>query len=91
MNNKKRKLQYIRDKNHLRLGGNMYSILSVSNEICEDEEYVFNTLESEVKHYSNKYKLNLCIDSLVKGMSNDDFLINCSTFKMCINLNNSNK
>ena len=83
MNSKKRKLKYIREKNHYRLGGERTCVLKVTNELSEHPEYfelwVTKTSEDVVRDLEKKFKMPFKLARLETGLMEDDFLKNLST------------
>jgi len=79
MNRKKRNLQYIREKNNLRLGGFLVDYFKVSHEMIEDD--VLDMFRSYLIPLIIKYKINLTVDHLNIG---SDLFDNLKTIKFKI-------
>ena len=85
INNKKRKLEYIREKNHYRLGGFGCDYLKVSKEIRDYKEYFENFLIKEyfenflikeiylnIKKVESIFKIPLKIFKIETGFEGND-------------------
>jgi hypothetical protein len=82
-NRKNRRLRYIREKNHLRLGGELIQFFKISNELLMSE-FGETHIKSEVNHLmkkTDKYKLNLKHEIQI-GQGSDDFLSNTKTVRL---------
>ena len=83
LSNKKRKLQYIREKNHYRLGGEGVVRLHFVDEIMDDHDFVQQEIKIETKikldRLSKKYKMKFSIDRIKIGRNNDDFINGITT------------
>jgi len=88
MTSKIRKLQYIRVKNHLRMGGVIYDVFKVCDEMIFDTnfmvEYISDKHNYFIKDISKKYKLELKIHTVETGTCKDDFIRGLSTIKIGI-------
>ena len=74
---KQRKLEYIREKNHYRLGGIGYSYFKISDRNIE-YEYLFD----RYCHQLNKdFKMKFVILEADEGLFNDDFINDLITVK----------
>ena len=86
---RKRKLAYIREKNHYRLGGEGGSFFKISNELIKDTDFVAN----EVRHQSTnrisflqkKFKMAFGIVGVEQGLDSNDFIMNLTTIKITYN------
>ena len=84
--NRKRKLEYIREKNHYRLGGEGGSFFKISNELIKDTDFVAN----EVRHQSTnrisflqkKFKMAFGVVGVDTGLDGNDFAMNLTTIKL---------
>ena len=85
LSSKKRKLNYIREKNHYRLGYFGCSFLKVTKEIFEDSEFLKTFVESDfelnLKKISDKFKMNFEIYRVESGQENNDFMHDLFTIK----------
>jgi len=85
VNNKSRKLKYIREKNHLRLGGILIDYIKASLEYFNDE-----ILKKEAaflkEKYESKYKIPLNVNMYGKFgyLNNEDFIGDIVTQKFSI-------
>jgi len=77
LSSKKRKLLYIREKNHLRLGGEIREVLKISNSKHGDN-YTIDYIDSEIERNHRKYKMLFNVNIQI-GQENDDFLHNLTT------------
>ena len=87
LSNKKRKLEYIREKNHYRKGGFGYDYFQMSKGMFEDidfsEKQIIKSIENSLKKYGKKYKLTFGSNPLwvESGLSGNDFLRELITIK----------
>ena len=69
MNSKRRKLKYIREKNHYRLGGLGVDYFIVSNEMLSDDTFIRSQIirQGDVisKRYKMKFEVNVNYDIMV--------------------------
>jgi len=86
MNRKKRKLQFIRKKNHVRLGGLLHLGVKTSGEIIsstiigELEQFFEDCIVNEQK----RLKLKLFISAVDIAQIDDDFTKDMYTFKITL-------
>lgn len=88
MNNKRRKLEYIRTKNNIRLGGKITSCFCVSEVLNNREKCILEYGELELERISKKYKLPLKLISFASGYVGDGFIQRVETFKIYMKLKN---
>ena len=81
MNCKKRKLNYIREKNHYRLFGFGSNFIKVSQELLDDPEYVQHLIESSLIKVEKKYKMKFEIIEMDIGFNGLDFIRNLKTIR----------
>lgn len=86
-NNRNRKLNYIREKNNLRLGKRPFTIFGkISNELFDDEkalEQVIKQLTNDAsKEVKNKFKLFLKRVIIQFVYNGDDFIKDQQTIKI---------
>lgn len=87
MNSKQRKLKYIRTKNHLRRGGEIYDVIKVSHgtpdKVLKDylNELVKNS-KNKKEELSKKYKLNIIPDNVYAGSEGTDLVDKLFTLKV---------
>lgn len=81
LSNKKRKLNYIRQKNRLRLGGKLFNTFIVSNEMMTDQKFITDHIQSILIENIKKYKTLLSF-SVANGQCYDDFVMNTTTLKL---------
>jgi len=79
-NNKNRKLNFIREKNSLRLGITKFSISSKFSEEIEDLSFVVDNLKNELKHILiKKFNIKLRNFEFKTGYVNDDCIMDVKT------------
>ena len=80
MNSKRRKLKYIREKNHYRLGGFGIDYFQMSNELNSDilfyQSHVIKMITQSLNKLNKKYKLTFGSHPswVESGLSGNDFL-----------------
>lgn len=83
---KKRKLEYIREKNHYRLGGSGVGYFKVSGQLIEDVDFVKLMLDTQtaetLNSFQKKFKMEFKAISYESGLIGDDFINNVTTFKI---------
>lgn len=82
MNRKQRNLQYIRFKNRLRRFERAYFIQKISNQLLKEnyaDNFIDNTIKSNVLKIEKKYKTPLNIVSQKLGIVEDDFMMDSMT------------
>lgn len=76
MTSKKRKLKYIREKNHYRKGGKAGSHFKITNELIEDVDFVENEIMNHSRRTINslnkKFKMKFKVCEVSKGIIGDD-------------------
>jgi len=87
ISNKKRKLNYIREKNYYRLGGIGVDYFKMSKEMFSDidftEKQIIRSIDDSLKRMSKKYKLTFGSNPLwiESGLDGNDFLRELTTIK----------
>ena len=85
MTSKKRKLEYIREKNHYRKGGKAIGFIKVSIEMLEDVDFLEYEMVSESSVFINKlqckFKMRFRVCEISRGMIEDDFIRNLTTIR----------
>ena len=85
LSNKKRKLNYIREKNGYRKGFRGISFFKISNEVLGDAEFVKSYterfIEDTFRSLSRKFKMPFEIISFDSGLDGDDFIQNVTTVR----------
>lgn len=84
MNNKKRKLRYIRDKNHINKGGLISFTVKISTETLENTTVVKEIINSQVLNLSKKFKTPLKINETRVGWIHDDYKKNRQTCRVTL-------
>lgn len=75
--NKKRKIEYIREKNHYRSGGEGGYSMKVSEELKEDEDYIkwlIQLWDEDLIKIGKKYKMNFERTKFDIGKDHEDFM-----------------
>ena len=94
---RKRKLEYIREKNHYRLGRKGSGYLKVSVEMIDDVDFLESFIMNESSHLfynlSRKFKMKFRVTSFDIAMSGEDFIRDIRTVKYYFktNLNNEKR
>jgi hypothetical protein len=82
---KRRKLEYIREKNYYRKGGKCSSFLKVSKEMTENTNFIKGLIRSEefeiAKKLKNRFKMKFALTNIETGLNGDDFIMDLTTFK----------
>ena len=85
LSNKKRKLNYIREKNHYRLGGFGASYFKMTKEMFEDSNFSDRFIKTEIENNLLKlksiFKLDFKIDRFETGLDGNDFIHDLITIK----------
>tara|TARA_R110002020_G_scaffold238832_1_gene451370 strand:+ start:917 stop:1174 length:258 start_codon:yes stop_codon:yes gene_type:complete len=82
MSNKTRKLEYIRAKNRLRLGGFIYRYIESTSDF--DDRDVNVLFEKTLETVSKIYKLPLIVKEASAGYTADNFVKNIFTIQLKI-------
>lgn len=86
-NRKNRKLEFIREKNNLRLGKTkFYYYEKCSNNFFDTKEYLEPLIKRAQNDLFKRYKLKSKTNLIIKGLIEDDFIKDLKT--MCIVLSN---
>ena len=90
MTSKKRKLEYIREKNHYRKGGDHVGWFKVPSGLSSDKDFINSEIESvskmQIDYLKKKFKINFKISSLDTGMIADDFVKGLFTIRFKLNI-----
>lgn len=76
---KKRKLEYIREKNYYRLGGTGSNYVKIAQELIDDVSFVHWLVNEQIPGLERKYKMYFETISFEIGFVNDDFIKNLKT------------
>lgn len=83
---KKRKLEYIREKNHYRRGGKIGSFFKISNEMLDDRVFIerltMERTEETKERLERKFKIKFKLVSMVSGNEGQDFTNDLTTIKL---------
>ena len=85
---KKRKLEYIREKNYYRLGGKCKSIFKISSQMMGDNDFIQSTIKRQTKetatNLDRKFKMKFALTNIETGINGDDFINDLTTFKFTL-------
>lgn len=88
MNSKKRKLKYIREKNHYRSGGESRCLFRVSSELLEDTDYFESLLSKEAERIScnleKRFKMPFHLACFDTGSVADDYMKDLITVRLTL-------
>ena len=87
LSNKRRGLIYIRQKNKLRKGGELFVVFKISKEMFPDKEYLTSYIQGISNDMMKKYKMFLDL-TIKHGTNNDDFIRDLITIKLIFTKNN---
>tara|TARA_R110002167_G_scaffold175982_1_gene375262 strand:+ start:462 stop:728 length:267 start_codon:yes stop_codon:yes gene_type:complete len=78
---KKRKLQYIREKNHYRSGGEGRNYIKISREMLEDSDFIPHLIVSCLSKMEKTFKMKLALKQYALGWDGDDFVKDIQTLR----------
>jgi hypothetical protein len=78
-NCKKRKLAYIREKNHYRSFGVGKNYFKISDELLDDVDYIKQVIGLSVKDLEKKFKMKFQIIDFKTGLDGEDFIRQMTT------------
>ena len=78
---KKRKLEYIRQKNNYRKGGKAQSIIKVPSEMNENIDLINDISKPTIERLNKKFNLNFEMITFESGLINSDFANDLKTVK----------
>lgn len=73
--NKKRKLKYIREKNHYRKGGSGSMFIKISSDfLCKSSNIIESEISKKIHLHSKKFKIKFDVFEYNVGLVDEDFI-----------------